>query len=385
MKDKFKTHSIYYVILILVIFILSFYFLSYIYTLNSRKNRTIVLEKSLFNNNQPNGNSEELRIESVSKLDTNYIFFNVTVLDNDTIMFKTLDKNDNEKISTLDIDNNKLTEIYKKSSGGFNHLAISGDGKKIIYSDFIREKNNWRTYLYDVNTKQNTEVITDGSYANLILNNNKYIGVNDSDLFMKDLNTGEVNNLASSTIKGIPQASIPKTKEMYTLKLSQDGNTVYLIYQGIKPITTETKSRILKVNLQNKETSEEIIDGTVYNFIPLNDGNFIFTGNIQGTYGIFIYNVKGKSYKNLKQGNIYNMEVTEDNKKIAYDISNNNGVSELHVALFNKDKIEADTTVYGNARYGNSLKWSKDGKRLLYFTGYNGGSTIYKFSFKEWM
>ncbi|WP_204600198.1 hypothetical protein [Clostridium pascui] len=67
--------------------------------------------------------------------------------------------------------------------------------------------------------------------------------------------------------------------------------------------------------MQNKETSEDIIEGTVYNLIPLNDGNFIFTGSIQGTDEIFIYNVKGKSYKNLKQGNIYNMEVTEDNKK----------------------------------------------------------------------
>lgn len=382
MKSKFNKNSIY-VILILVIFIVSFYFVSYIYTLNSRKNRTIVLEKSLFNSNLPNGKAEELRVENVSKLDTNYIFFDINVLDNDTIIFKTLDKNNNEKISMLDIDNNKLTEIYKKDSGDFNHLAISEDGKKIIYSDFIKEINNRKTYLYDVNTKQNTEVITNGSYANLIINNNKYIGVDDNDLFIKDLITGEVNNLAPATIKGITQTSAPKAKEMYSLKSSQDENTVYCIYQGIKPISTETKARILKINLQNKETSEDIIEGTVYDLIPLNDGNFIFTGNIQGTDGIFIYNVKGKSYKNLKQGNINNIGITEDNKKIAYNISDNNGVSELHAALFNKDKIEADTTVYSNARYGNSLKWSKDGKRLFYFTGYNGGSTIYRFSFKE--
>lgn len=92
--------------------------------------------------------------------------------------------------------------------------------------------------------------------------------------------------------------------------------------------------------------------------------------------------MKSKNYKILKQGNIFDIELTQDKGKIAYTSSNNNATSELHVAFFNKDKIDSDSIIYYSSKYGTHFKWGKDGNKLLYFTEYKGKSTIYGFVFK---
>ncbi len=378
---KFKKYKNYVILtLVLGLFILLFYFLSCIYTLNSKKTKTVILESRLFTSNQSNDKIKNICIENVRKNDIPYFALSYSILGNDSVIFGT-----NEKIYALDIDNNNLIEIYKINTGYLNNIVVSGDGKKVIYSYIDIKKNVGKTGLYNVETKSNIEIMDNASHANLIINNNKYIGISDHYLFMKDLNTGEVNNLISiDEIYSLRNKDTQSNKYngRYELISSKDGNMVYYIYQTTKS-NGEIYSTILQVNLKNKGVSKKLIKGNVYDFQLLDDGNFIFCGNIEGSSGIFIYNVKNKTHKNLKQGKILGIEMSKDNKKIAYNISTSNGISELHAAFFNKDKIGSDTTVYSSSKYGTRLKWDGDRNSLFYFVSNSNGDTIYKFSFKS--
>lgn len=384
---KLKNHSKYiFLILILGAFILSFYILSYIYTSNSKNSKTIVLESNLFKNNLINDKVEEINIEKVLRLDSDYAIYTPYVLQNDSVMFQTIDDN-SDKVYILDMNNN-TSEAYINNDGFIGKLNISEDEKKFIYSsydvkkntDYNPKKNNIKTYLYDFEEKKNTEIINSSLYANLITKNNKFIGVNDDYLFSKDLKTGETNNLLN--INDIMSSEISKSKGRYNLMVSKEENIIYFSMQAHQN-GSEIYSNIFKVNLDNGDIWEDTIEGEIYKLIPLNDGNFIFSGEIKENSGIFIYNIKNKSYKNIKSGRISNIELTEDNTKISYETNNSNGVSELHAAAFKKDKIESDIIVYSNLKYSTFFKWSKDGNRLFLFTDSNRGTTIYRFFFNN--
>lgn len=384
---KLKNHSKYiFLILILGAFILSFYILSYIYTSNSKNSKTIVLESNLFKNNLINDKVEEINIEKVLRLDSDYAIYTPYVLQNDSVMFQTIDDN-SDKVYILDMNNN-TSEAYINNDGFIGKLNISEDGKKFIYSSYDPKKaadyniksDTAKIYLYDFEEKKNTEIMNSSLYASLITKNNKIIGVNDDYLFSKDLKTGEINNLLN--INDIISSEISKSKGRYNLTSSKDENVIYFSMQAHQN-SSEIYSKIFKVNLDSGDIWEDTIEGEIYKLIPLNDGNFIFSGEIKENSGIFIYNVKNKSYKNIKSGKISNIELTEDNTKISYEIRNINGVSELHAAAFKKDKIESDIIVYSNLKYLTFFKWSKDGNRLFLFTDSNRGTTIYRFFFKN--
>lgn len=382
-----KKHSKYiFLILILGTFIASFYIISYIYTSNSKNPKTIVLESNLFKNNLINDKVEELNIEKVLRLDTDYSIYTPYVLQNDSVMFQTIGDN-RDKVYILDMNNN-VTETHINNDGFIGNINISEDGKKFSYSsydlkktaDYNMKSDAAKIYLYDFEEKKNTEIINSTLYASLITKNNKFIGVNENYLFSKNLKTGETNNLLN--INDLISSEISKAKGRYNLVMSKEENIIYFSMQ-VHQSNSGVYSKIFKVNLDNGDIWEDTMEGEIYKLIPLNDGNFIFSGEIKENSGIFIYNVKNKSYKNIKSAKISNIELTEDNTKISYEIRNINGVSELHAASFKKDKIESDIIAYSNLKYLTFFKWSKDGNRLFLFTDSNRGTTIYRFFFKN--
>ena len=90
------------------------------------------------------------------------------------------------------------------------------------------------------------------------------------------------------------------------------------------------------------------------------------------------------TYKILKAGDINEVALTEDENKIAYissDTSSNN--NEVHVAVFDKDKIESDTMIYSNTQYGNDILWGNEGNNLFYINSNNGKTRIYRFSINK--
>lgn len=389
--NRMKRYSNYLILtFILGLFIFAFYALSYIYTLSHSRSQIFVLNSNIFQAAAAHDNEKQLYVSNAIKKDLSYQIFGTDVLDDDSIIFRTDNEKEssNEKICTLSLDSNKLNEIYRNSGNILNNASVSEDGKKIIYSDIPAGGNTGKTYAYDTETKQSKTILDSVTNAGLI-SNNRYIGVNSDYLFIKDLDTGDIKNLLSlDKLKKFasdlpkPNNKVIKSKQVYEPRVSGDGNIIYFSYQIYN--NNENYAYIMEANLKNNESFETVLKGSIYDFMPLNDGNFLFCGDIGESKGIFIYNMKSKSYKSLKQGDIFKLDLTEDNTKIAYGINNSNGNNssiELHAAFFNKDKIESDTIVYSDPKYGFNLKWNKSGDKLFYFCDKAGGTVIYRFSF----
>ncbi len=402
---KLNQYSNYAVLLLILgIFVSAFYCLNYIYALESKNKKTILLDQSLFNTNSlSDEKTNAFKLGNVSKLDLNYEIYNTQILEDDSFVFETTDAENNDEICTLNLsndisnsdassidlkdknqsdleaDNSKI--LYKANGISIGNYNVSEDGKKIIFFGANSSlKDNGSVYLYDIDGKKLAQM-SEKSYSNLIIENSKYIGVNDEYLFIKNLDTGKIDDLKS--MKDIISGNsniFSKNMGKYNPLLSANEKYAYLIAL-IPQNGNEILSHIYQIDLENEEVSEETIQGPVNKMVPLLDGNFIFSGQIEGENGIFIYNMQTKNYKNLVQGNISDVEITKDNNKISYIDTNNDGSSKIHVGSFDKDKIEEDTVIYNDPKYGLHAIWSNDGNKLYYFSFYDEGTRVYKFSF----
>lgn len=399
--DKLKKYNNYTVMLLIFGFFVSvFYCLNYIYALESKNKKIVLLDKSLFNTSSLLGEETNIfKVDKVSKLDLEREIYNVEKLENNSITFTTTDGENNDVICTLNLSKDTLKEdgskvvpsdknklgtnnfnvLYKAKGSSIGNYNVSEDGKKIMFfGPHSSLYNNGNTYLYDVDGKNLTQM-QEKSYSNLIIQNNKYIGINDEYLFIKNLDSGKIDNL-KSTKDIISRNSNISSKNIgkYNLFLSKNKKYAYLIVL-IPQNGNEILSNIYQINLENEELSEEVIKGNINKVIKLLDGNFIFWGQIAGENGLFIYNIQTKNYKNLVQGNISDIDITRDNKRISYIDVNKDGSSKVHVGLFNKDRIMSDTVIYNDPKYGLHTMWSNDGNKLYYFSFYDSRTRIYSF------
>jgi hypothetical protein len=402
---KLKKYSNYAVLLLILgIFVSAFYCLNYIYALESKHDKTIVLDQSLFNTSSLlEEKTNDFKIGNVSKLDLDYPIYNVQKLEDDSFAFETTDAEHNDEICTLNLSNdisnsdassidlkdknqndleaNNPKILYKTNGLSIGNYNVSEDGEKIIFFSANSLLND-NVYLYDIDGKKLTQM-PEKSYSNLIIGNNKYIGISDEYLFIKNLDSGKIDNLKN--MKDIISSNnnvSSKNMGKYNLLLSANEKYAYLTALTFQS-NNKLISYIYQINLENEEVSEEAIPGHINKMVNLLDGNFIFSGQIEGENGIFIYNMETKNYKNLVQGNISDVDITKDNKKISYIDTNTDGSSKIHVGSFYKDKILSDTVIYNDPKYGLHVLWSNDGNKLYYFSFYDSGTRIYRFSFSS--
>ncbi|MDD7793593.1 hypothetical protein [Clostridium sp. 'White wine YQ'] len=369
-------------IFILLIFTSSFYFLNYIYTLGSRNSRTIVLDKKSFVGTDGDEINKKLQVGNVSSYDADYIIMEPKIAENNKIVFKTLSGNSYIGISIFDMESKKNNTILAKYDSNINNLYETNDTNKVVYIEKSESNGETRTYLQDIYTNRIDKIYEGALTSALFIDDNRIVGIADNSIIIKELNTGKeekLMNFDDSTTNMLYK----NYKNTYNLFMTKDRKILYAIEQGIRK-ENETYLSIKAINIDSKEITELKIKGSVYNVIPLNDGNFIFSGSVDGNSGIFIYNMANSTYKILKSGNIYEVKLTKDEDKISYissDVSSNN--NEVHVALFDKDKIELDTMIYRNAQYGNEILWTNEGNNLFYINSNNGKSRIYRFSINK--
>ncbi|CUU49685.1 TolB family protein [Clostridium beijerinckii] len=399
--DKLRKYNNYTVMLLIFgVFVSAFYCLNHMYALESKIKKLVLLDQSLFSTSSLlDEETNTFKVEKVSKLDLEREIYNFQKLEDNYIAFTTTDAENNDVICTLNLSKDTLKEdgsevvpsdknklgidnlnvLYKVKGSSIGKYNVSEDGKKIIF--FAPESSlfdNGNVYLYDVDGKKLTQM-QEKSYINLIIGNNKYIGINDEYLFVKNLDSGKIDNLKSTKdIISSNSNRSSKNKGKYNLLLS--ANKEYACLIALIPDGDEVLSHIYQINLENEEISEEAIQGSINKVVNLLDGNFIFSGQIEGENGIFIYNIQTKNYKNLVQGNISDVDITDDNKRISYIDTNNDGSSKIHVGSFDKDKIMSDTVIYNDPKYGLHTMWSNDGNKLYYFSFYDSGTRIYGFS-----
>lgn len=376
---KYSSHIIF--VSILGIFILGFFILISIYAFNTMKPRTVVLENNLFSSNSSTDTKTDLQIKNVIKLDTPYPVWNPRIVDNNSLVFRTAEQSSkryNYKICALNINTNMMSEIDNKNS---YELLVSPDGKKVLYFDSSLEKGIFKTYLYDMQTKEIRKTF-DGSGSLMLPDGNRYIGMSSDSLFIQDINTGERENLLTITeffqkagLLWTTQPSPMVSQKLWSFESSPDGHKIYFIGPYIEG------TAVYMLDLENKNSLEVLLKGRITGLAALNNGNLLLHGNINSEDGIFIYNMQNKGYKNLLRGTISYSDITSDGN-IAYISNNNKGIAELHVAHLNDTTIESDKIVYSDIKNVSFLEWSRNGKMLFCVSGRMNESNIFRFTFQ---
>ncbi len=369
--------------LILGLFISGFYALIYIYALNTRSPKTVVIKSSSLNDTSSANSKVDLQIKSVNKLDSAYNISNPVIIDNSTLAFTTIKQEDEEyngEICDFNIDTNTISEIDNKLAKG---LHVLPDKKGLIYYVSDDENSDSKTYLYDFESKKISKTF-DGSVCEIAPDSSTYIGMIKDNLFMQNINTGERKNIIN--IKEFVQEAglnlkinLGYLKKMEDLKLrnfrfSLDGKRIYFIGSH------ENEFALYMINLDNNNSLEVLAIGDITDLTPLKDGNLIFYGNINGDYGMYLYNINTREYKLLVNSNISGLDVTAEGK-VAYISSNNDRINELHTAYLNNDIIESDNRIYSDLKNVRLLKWSNDGKILFCINSGLNVSSILRFNF----
>ena len=369
--------------LILGLFISGFYALIYIYALNTRSPKTVVIKSSSLNDTSSANSKVDLQIKSVNKLDSAYNISNPVIIDNSTLAFTTIKQEDEEyngEICDFNIDTNTISEIDNKLAKG---LHVLPDKKGLIYYVSDDENSDSKTYLYDFESKKISKTF-DGSVCEIAADSSTYIGMIKDNLFMQNINTGERKNIIN--IKEFVQEAglnlkinLGYLKKMEDLKLrnfrfSLDGKRIYFIGSH------ENEFALYMINLDNNNSLEVLAIGDITDLTPLKDGNLIFYGNINGDYGMYLYNINTREYKLLVNSNISGLDVTAEGK-VAYISSNNDRINELHTAYLNNDIIESDNRIYSDLKNVRLLKWSNDGKILFCINSGLNVSSILRFNF----
>jgi hypothetical protein len=396
---------------ILTVSILSFYIVSYIYAFGNKAPQTVILNRNLFDNNQPD--KKEFAVAGTSKLDLSYSVCGLDVLDDDLIALSAYNFNINSKfreLYTLSFSQNKLSESYNKNGSDVYGIDASPDGKKILCLDYsVNYKNSpaynkmpgSRLIIYDMQTKKTVKTFDNIIHAEWLPDSSGFIGIDMNKVFLQDLISGQRNDLldTGSIYTSMPAEELspqeagqftkyldiqmakgvsPLQISLSSFKISRDGNQLYFMFPGVK----STTFIVYTINQGSSGLANIRIGGTVNSFAMMNNGNILFNGSIDGNDGMFIYNVKSKIVNNIAHGNIYVFDISPDNKELAYAAVNNSGTSELYAAYLDNDGLESVKTVYRDQKYLNYLAWSRDGQSLFATTSKLGGSLIYKYSFK---
>lgn len=361
---------------ILLIFISGFLILSNLYRLNTLNHKTVVLEDHLFSSTSTTPDRSNLQLESVLKLDTTYPIWNPGIVDDDTLVFQTSEKNRNKgKVYSLDLTTKTLDAIDDNNEMG---MIVSPDGRKLLFSKADNGTLEAKTSLYDIQTEEIRKTF-EGSPRQFAYDSNQYIGVSNNSVFIQNISTGEKEKLLLTTDFVDKNNRVPKliqNLKIWNLTFSLDGTRLF--YIGLY----KSGMALYMLDLEKKNKVEQQVTGEITKVAPLSDGNLLLSGSIKGEEGIFLLDPEKKESKLILSGSIENFDTTPDGT-IAYIIKNNKGVNNLHYAILTKDTIESDEMVYSDLKYLSFLKWSKSGKMLFCVSENINASSLYRFTFQS--
>ncbi|AOT70591.1 TolB-like translocation protein [Geosporobacter ferrireducens] len=386
-KGYFKKYqSLINFVLALGVFVFTFYILSNSF-IDTTKSKTIILDKSIFDDNTLRPELK-LVVESLDKFSSPYHILNINILDSNSLLYITLE--DREKrgsfrenslsLQLLNIVNKTAHQIVNENAYSF---SSSPDGKILLYTT---GNDTRETQIYDLE-KQEVVKSFKGTGHQILPDGNRYIGMDDDNLFIQEIESGMKKNIISlsafyekqkgtqeinKSINGINLKHLISTK----YKFSIDGNKVYFLASYGDGVA------IYMLDLNNDNSLEVLSTGFVVDFTLVSSRNLMLRGNINGEEGIFIYNTEDKTYKTIIKGNIYYFDITSDGK-LAYILQNTKGSNELHIAYYDGEMIKSDEIIYIDTNYVTFIGWTKGGNQLYYVSDNISRSEILRFNFKR--
>lgn len=380
-KRGFRYFFCYIVILVVISLpIVSFYLLSEVYSYHNRMPQRVVLDDAIFGNSDSEKNNYQ-----VSKVDVAYPIYSSNVLADDSLIFSTanIDRN-GEGIYNLDYSTNAKPEsnpIFK----GSNVINVSPDRQKVMFTNW---GNGAEVSIYDFQTNEVISKYAAVKFCNWLPDSSAFIGIDQKSIFVQTLSSDIRTSIVETDLlyKSMLKSSI-EVREItdamilpwYDFKVSIDGKRLYILSWS----EDSDSSLLFELNIENGDLSILPIDGYISGILPLNNGNLLFTGNIDGYEGMYLYAVKDKFVKRIIEDSIFSFNISPDNQRIAYGIIKDDKSHELYVASFTNGNLDSSKFIYSDKGYLNNLYWNLDGDKLFLVKSELGGSEIYTFTFEN--
>ncbi|WP_446897373.1 TolB family protein [Clostridium sp. LBM24168] len=328
--------------------------------------------------------------------------------------------NDDEILVGIGIDMEEFKRKYPQKINESNYSAendISGIMYKLKLSNLEKKSLEIDTNSIISNISPNSDkviYVKNGKELVYDLNGNSKVDYRNDDVINKET-WSEDGNYLMSYYDGYIKLYNVNTKSSKKLKIkagnlwidiipsfySKNGRVVYFIggqfknknnlkykRQGIFKIDTEHGNiqEVFTLPYNNSNDS----DHSKYSGIELNDycvlddgKKIILNATINGQDGVYIYDTDTKKFYNVVMHTVKSKEssyaspiwVSPDRTKVVYmNVALENGKEQwnLYASKINGNNLTGKICIYKNinisASLNNSLKWSKDSKKILFFT-----------------
>jgi Tol biopolymer transport system component len=366
--------------------ILSFFVLGGIYSFRNNKPQTIVLDKALFDTT---GVPEKNNFQ-VTKFNVSYPFYSTDILADGSLVFtSTNSRKSGEDVFILDPsnpDSPAISSININSSS----VRVSPDRTMISCYDF----NYGLQFIYDLETRKIIRKYSSLNFCAWLPDSSGFIAMDKDQVYIQYINKSEdTPDKVQHIIKYIslyeqvksyteqPIIRSPKVAQnipWYVFEVSPEGDKLFFIDYYSTANTT-----LVILDIKSGGISTVPLYGFIGAIKPLNNGNILFAGNVDGYDGLFICDIKDKLVKKILNGNIYMFALSPDNKRIAYSIIKDKQPTELHLASLINERIYYNKTILSDNKYINYLGWNIHSDKLFMVNSKLGGSEIFEFTFED--
>ncbi|WP_018752926.1 hypothetical protein [Paenibacillus sanguinis] len=370
---------------LLLFFVSGLYGIGGLFTGMNTKPRLTIIPESLVSQHLTPPSDSAFLIESATKQSNRFAMYGFWVADSNTILLNSIyPAFQGVRLSLLHMDDNAVQDIVTNTDYG---VDFTYDRTKIVYTRYKQDRKGAETFSYDWKNGVSQKLDQNQAYKRLFLNENVYVGYDDTGYMEVDLSSGKERRfytheeLASRLSRFTASVSDNEVLALPdSMAISKDQKHLYMIVSF-----RANDEAIYRYSLKDDQDDELFIRAEeILQYALLNNGDFMLMGRVDGTSGIFLYDPGEKEYEVLLKGDFLGFEWDESRSRLAYIqmLDGQWSKNELHVAYLRNNRLQSDTIIYRNVQDFYKLAWWEDSLFV-------GGSTldsseIYRFTFKVW-
>lgn len=373
---------------LLIIFVAGLYSVNRFFG-RDNETRLIVLSEKRDNGALIASPNTSFRIESVTKQRNTFPIYNFSIADDNTVLLNRMqDSFTGIKLSLLRMNDNEVKDITQNTGYG---ITITPDRTQAIFTKYGSSEHDYHAYAYDWKSNELKQLGKEQFFNRQFIRNDTYIGFDEKYIKEVQLTTGKEQSIAS-----IEEIRARISKHNGNIKISEDmflpdhfviDSNQYQMY--FTAYTAQNHVQLyhmpLQANQDNNDDDKMLVDMQQIDQVSLlADGNIILLGEVDNSYGLYLYDKREKQLKLLKKGNILGFDLDAQSSRLAYlqILDNQKGSNELHVTYLKGDAFEADTVIYRNIQDFIKMNWFDNN---LFVGGSSmDASELYRFTFKVW-
>ncbi|WP_233426144.1 hypothetical protein [Paenibacillus massiliensis] len=370
---------------LLLFFVSGLYGISGLFTALTTKARLTILPESLVSQPLTPPSDSAFLLESATKQSNRFPMYGFWVADSNTILFNSIYSSyQGIKLSLLRMDDNAVQDLVTNTDYG---VDFTYDRTKIIYTRYKQGSRSPETFSYDWKSGESETLGQDQAYKRVFLNENVYVGYDDTGYKEVDLSSGKERKLFTHEELAFRMSQFDASESDNgmmanpdSITISKDQASIFMVvYLG------QGNEAIYRYALQDAKDDELFIRAEeILQYSLLNNGDIMLMGRVDGTRGLFLYDSSNKEYKLLKKGDFLGFEWDESRSRLAYlqILDEQRSNNELHVTYLRNGTLQSDTIIYRNIQDFYQLTWLEDS--LFVAGSTRDTSEIYRFTFKVW-